>query len=78
MSFWKHEPPNPTDAFRNLEPMRSSNLSAFETYGTLRGQQHVGDGMRSFICNKFFFFLFLSFFLLLFSFYTKIAIKHII
>jgi hypothetical protein len=24
MSFWKHEPPKPTDALRNLAPMRES------------------------------------------------------
>jgi hypothetical protein len=24
MSFWKHEPPKPTEALRNLGPMRES------------------------------------------------------
>ena len=24
MSFWKQEPPKPTEAFKNLEPMRES------------------------------------------------------
>mmetsp|Transcript_3488 Transcript_3488/g.10911 ORF Transcript_3488/g.10911 Transcript_3488/m.10911 type:complete len:236 (+) Transcript_3488:599-1306(+) len=31
MSFWKHEPPKPTDELRNLRPMRVSRPMAYET-----------------------------------------------
>src|SRR6187402_104625 len=31
MSFWKQEPPNPTDAFRNFGPIRESIPMAFAT-----------------------------------------------
>ena len=31
MSFWKQEPPKPTDAFKNLGPMRLSKPIAFAT-----------------------------------------------
>ena len=31
MSFWKHEPPKPTDARRNLGPMRESKPTACAT-----------------------------------------------
>src|SRR5882762_1120332 len=34
MSFWKHEPPKPTDAFRNFGPMRESLPIAFATSST--------------------------------------------
>ena len=34
MSFWKHEPPKPTDALRNLGPMRVSTPMACETSDT--------------------------------------------
>lgn len=35
-SFWKHEPPKPTDELRNLLPMRGSYPRARET---LRGRE---------------------------------------
>lgn len=31
MSFWKQEPPNPTEALRNLGPIRVSSPQAEET-----------------------------------------------
>src|SRR5574343_22592 len=31
MSFWKHEPPKPTEAFKNLGPILLSNPIAFAT-----------------------------------------------
>lgn len=34
MSFWKHEPPKPTDALRNLEPIRESSPIARATSDT--------------------------------------------
>src|ERR1019366_8739657 len=34
MSFWKHEPPKPTDAFRNLGPILESLPIAFATSST--------------------------------------------
>ena len=34
MSFWKHEPPKPTDALRNLGPMRESVPMACATCDT--------------------------------------------
>ena len=34
MSFWKHEPPKPTDACRNLGPMRGSVPTARATSDT--------------------------------------------
>merc|ERR1712168_830128 len=33
-SFWKHEPPKPTDALRNFEPSRLSLPMAFATWST--------------------------------------------
>ena len=35
MSFWKHEPPKPTPAFRKLGPMRLSEPIARATSSTL-------------------------------------------
>ena len=34
MSFWKHEPPKPTDDLRNLGPMRESTPIAYATSDT--------------------------------------------
>ena len=34
MSFWKQEPPNPTEALRNLGPMRESRPIALATSST--------------------------------------------
>jgi hypothetical protein len=34
MSFWKHEPPKPTEAFRNFGPMRESRPMALATSST--------------------------------------------
>src|SRR3954464_15859362 len=34
MSFWKHDPPKPTDAFRNFGPIRESLPIAFATSST--------------------------------------------
>lgn len=34
MSFWKHDPPKPTEAFRNLGPMRESVPTHFDTCST--------------------------------------------
>ncbi len=34
MSFWKHDPPNPTEAFRNFGPMRESLPMALATSST--------------------------------------------
>ena len=34
ISFWKHEPPKPTEAFKNLEPIRVSVPMACETCWT--------------------------------------------
>src|SRR6185436_9413526 len=34
MSFWKHEPPKPTDALRNFGPMRESLPIALATSST--------------------------------------------
>jgi hypothetical protein len=31
MSFWKHDPPNPTEARRNLGPTRASRPTAWAT-----------------------------------------------
>lgn len=31
MSFWKHEPPKPTELFRNLGPIRESIPHAWAT-----------------------------------------------
>lgn len=35
MSFWKQEPPKPTEALRNLGPMRESHPTAFATSSIL-------------------------------------------
>src|SRR5690606_27719500 len=35
MSFWKQEPPNPTEAFKNLGPIRESIPMALATSSTL-------------------------------------------
>ena len=35
MSFWKHEPPKPTDDLRNLGPMRESTPIECATSSTL-------------------------------------------
>ena len=35
MSFWKHDPPNPTEALRNVGPMRESRPTAYATSSTL-------------------------------------------
>jgi len=35
MSFWKHEPPKPTEALRNLEPRRESMPTAWATSSML-------------------------------------------
>ena len=35
MSFWKHDPPNPTEALRNLGPIRESRPTAYATSSTL-------------------------------------------
>lgn len=34
MSFWKHDPPNPTDADKNLGPIRESVPTHLETCST--------------------------------------------
>mmetsp|Transcript_53920 Transcript_53920/g.152790 ORF Transcript_53920/g.152790 Transcript_53920/m.152790 type:complete len:211 (+) Transcript_53920:157-789(+) len=34
MSFWKHEPPKPMDALKNLDPMRESAPMALDTSAT--------------------------------------------
>lgn len=34
MSFWKHDPPNPTDGIRKFEPIRWSLLMTFRIYIT--------------------------------------------
>ena len=34
MSFWKHEPPNPTEAFKNFDPIRESEPMALATSST--------------------------------------------
>mmetsp|Transcript_7708 Transcript_7708/g.28116 ORF Transcript_7708/g.28116 Transcript_7708/m.28116 type:complete len:237 (+) Transcript_7708:677-1387(+) len=34
MSFWKHDPPNPTDAFKNFGPILESFPSAYATWDT--------------------------------------------
>ena len=38
MSFWKHEPPKPTDDLRNLGPMRVSTPIECATYQHARAQ----------------------------------------
>lgn len=35
MSFWKHDPPKPTEALRNLEPSRVSLPTAWATSSIL-------------------------------------------
>jgi hypothetical protein len=35
MSFWKHDPPNPTDARKNLFPIRLSCPTAYATSSML-------------------------------------------
>lgn len=44
MSFWKQEPPKPTEAFRNLLPMRLSVPMACDTCGRqMAGQEQAGE-----------------------------------
>merc|ERR1719473_70182 len=52
MSFWKHEPPKPTDALRNLGPMRESTPIEWATSSTSapvasqRAEMELIDEMR--------------------------------